>query len=320
MHTHLSQTPRFGNGRTITDLAKRIFTEIGMRIDQDGNAERDIEDSRALAEDIRRSVAVVLTQLTGKTSGAGTRLSKDRHSRKAPHKEAFSATSSEQAPRKAPTSTVTQTKQSRNADGEKCELHEHRGELKTDPSLSEEDRKALDEACKIAGISVDSPELSRNPEDNENLQRVLVLPRAEGGMAMSPDEAKTLLRKVVADRMAFQLEPPHSTNARDIGPAERAAEEAEVNVKKALSGGDEELLKHLMSVKRARDEILRKAKEERERQLAMERAAQEALRRMGVCPAGFKWRRQGNGWRCSAGGHYVTDATITAELARKSSR
>lgn len=318
MHTNLSQTPRFGNGRTITDLAKRIFTEIGMRIDQKGNAEQhDIEDSRALAEDIRRSAAVVFTQLTTKTSDADTRLAKD--SRETTSKAAFSTTSSEQAPRKAPTLNITLRKHSRNADAKECKLHERHGESKADSSLSEEDRKALDEACKIAGISVDSPELSHNPEDNENLQRALVLPRAEGGMAMSPHEAKTLLRKVVADRKAFQLEPPHSNNVVDIGPAERAAAEAEANVKKAQSGGDKELLKHLIPVKRARDETLRKAKEERERQLAVERATQAALRRMGVCPAGFQWRRQGNGWRCSAGGHYVTDATITAELARESS-
>lgn len=318
MYTHLFQTPRFGNGRTITDLAKRIFTEIGMRMNQDGNAERHaIDNSQALEEDIRRSAAVVLNQLTARTSGAGTSLAKD--SREATSKAAFSTTSSERVPRKAPTLTVNTTKQTRNEDAEECKQHEHHGESKADSSLSEEDRKALDKACKIAGISVDSPELSRNPEDNEDLQRALLHPRAEGGMAMSPHEAKTLLRKVVADRMAFQLEPPHADNLVDIGPAERAAAEAEANVKKALSGGDEELLKHLMSVKRARDEMLMKAKEERERQLAMERAAQATLRRIGVCPAGFQWRRQGSGWRCSAGGHYVTDATITAELARKSS-
>ncbi|CAM9532244.1 unnamed protein product, partial [Laminaria digitata] len=35
----LVQAPRFGNGRTVTDLAKRIFTEIGMRVGDAGGGD-----------------------------------------------------------------------------------------------------------------------------------------------------------------------------------------------------------------------------------------------------------------------------------------
>ena len=33
----------------------------------------------------------------------------------------------------------------------------------------------------------------------------------------------------------------------------------------------------------------------------------ERLRTMGPCPQGFAWFRQGNGWRCGGGSHFVYD-------------
>ena len=33
----------------------------------------------------------------------------------------------------------------------------------------------------------------------------------------------------------------------------------------------------------------------------------DRLRTMGPCPAGFAWFRQGNGWRCGGGSHFVYD-------------
>lgn len=39
-----------------------------------------------------------------------------------------------------------------------------------------------------------------------------------------------------------------------------------------------------------------------------------ALRRIGHCPAGYPWRQVGGGWRCAAGGHYVSDAALKAAL------
>ena len=34
---------------------------------------------------------------------------------------------------------------------------------------------------------------------------------------------------------------------------------------------------------------------------------QERLQTMGPCPAGFAWFREGNGWRCGGGSHFVYD-------------
>ena len=43
-------------------------------------------------------------------------------------------------------------------------------------------------------------------------------------------------------------------------------------------------------------------------------AVQEALKRVGRCPAGFAWRQVSGGWRCAAGGHYVSDATLAQNM------
>ena len=36
-----------------------------------------------------------------------------------------------------------------------------------------------------------------------------------------------------------------------------------------------------------------------------ETQAQAKLQAMGICPAGFAWHREGCGWRCNGGAHYV---------------
>lgn len=49
------------------------------------------------------------------------------------------------------------------------------------------------------------------------------------------------------------------------------------------------------------------AREERQRQ---EEKAQTKLKELGICPAGFRWIKQAGGYRCSAGGHVVSDAQL----------
>jgi hypothetical protein len=43
-------------------------------------------------------------------------------------------------------------------------------------------------------------------------------------------------------------------------------------------------------------------------------AIQAALQKIGKCPSGYAWRQVGGGWRCAAGGHYVSDAAVKAAV------
>ena len=51
---------------------------------------------------------------------------------------------------------------------------------------------------------------------------------------------------------------------------------------------------------------------EMERVREKERAAQEKLRELGPCPAGFRWVKQmvGGGYRCAGGSHWLSDAEL----------
>lgn len=330
-HVLRLQAPRFGNGRTITDLAKNVFAEISMRMSVSAGG-ADQNDHRASVADIRRSAAAILKQMTRVAPSNAT----DVAAAAAVVPEAAFCTG-DQTPRKPPkqaTRTMTTTAASpdkvsgakRTAKERDITSEEDEENVSSGPEafLSVEDIYVLHEACEIAGIPVDSPDLGddANPEVEEGLRQVLLLARAEGGMGFPAERAQAFLRKLVSDRAALSLLGQQAADT----DAKLASDEVHVEAAVALaeravaeeqaSSGDGELLAALMRAKRAKEAALQKAKEERERKLALEKAAQAALRRMGVCPAGYQWLREGNGWRCSAGGHYVSGSAVEAEMAR----
>lgn len=71
-------------------------------------------------------------------------------------------------------------------------------------------------------------------------------------------------------------------------------------------------LMHL-AARRAQEEAaerLRMIREEAERKRKEEARVQVKLREMGVCEMGFRWIRQVDGYRCSAGGHFVGNGQL----------
>jgi hypothetical protein len=66
--------------------------------------------------------------------------------------------------------------------------------------------------------------------------------------------------------------------------------------------------------RRAREAALAELERKRrevEEERRKEAAAQTKLRRMGVCPAGFRWIKQAGGYRCGGGSHWVSDAELS---------
>lgn len=60
---------------------------------------------------------------------------------------------------------------------------------------------------------------------------------------------------------------------------------------------------------RIQREVERMRQEEKERR-AKEERAQVKLREMGVCPVGYRWIKQGGGYRCAGGSHWVDDSKL----------
>jgi len=65
--------------------------------------------------------------------------------------------------------------------------------------------------------------------------------------------------------------------------------------------------------RRAQEELLAELERQRktgEEERRKEAKAQQKLRTLGICPAGFRWIKQNGGYRCSAGGHFVTNSEL----------
>lgn len=284
----------------------------------------DENDQRASIDDIRRSAAAILQQMTKvKTS---PRFMGASEPSSAPA-TAFSTSTS--TARESPKPMVTM--RSMTAEKTRREIEEHEGDGDDDGLdgedlfLSDEDRETLLEACNIAGIPTDSPDLGSggNAGVHESLRRALALPRAVGGNGFSASESESFLRRVATDRAALSSLVRTGSEASvagdpDVADAERELEDAEDEANAADERGDDgDLLALLLLAKRAKEEALRRAKEEMERKKALELAARVALQRMGVCSAGFSWARQGGGWRCGGGMHFISDGAVAAEMARR---
>ncbi len=68
-----------------------------------------------------------------------------------------------------------------------------------------------------------------------------------------------------------------------------------------------------MKAKAERERIHRELegrRQEQEERRKKEELAQNKLREMGVCVAGFRWIKQGGGYRCAGGTHWVNDSQL----------
>lgn len=84
---------------------------------------------------------------------------------------------------------------------------------------------------------------------------------------------------------------------------------------------EEQERRRLETIERKRLEEIeierQKIEQEKQRLIEKERQRQEIqtrLRQIGKCPMGFDWYKCGSGWRCSAGGHFVSDEQLKQQF------
>jgi hypothetical protein len=107
------------------------------------------------------------------------------------------------------------------------------------------------------------------------------------------EEAQKAARRIAADLLEMQAKI-----AAEAYELLRKREQARIREAEAKAERE-----------RARKEIERVRLEETERRKKEERV-QLKLREMGICPMGYRWIKQGDGYRCSAGGHWVSKASL----------
>jgi hypothetical protein len=107
------------------------------------------------------------------------------------------------------------------------------------------------------------------------------------------EEAQKAARRIAADLLEMQAKI-----AAEAYELLRKREQARIREAEAKAERE-----------RARKEIERVRLEETERRKKEERV-QVKLREIGICPMGYRWIKQGDGYRCSAGGHWVSKASL----------
>jgi len=98
--------------------------------------------------------------------------------------------------------------------------------------------------------------------------------------------------KVIARAKVLEKQASADDEARRLHEAMR------LRAVTAKQKADEEALK------------LEKLVKERQRAQQQERKAQEKLRQMGLCEAGFRWIKQSGGYRCAGGSHFVRNEAL----------
>lgn len=117
---------------------------------------------------------------------------------------------------------------------------------------------------------------------------------------IDPKDPKDLHRAAVVaeierlERLRLELIEKEKQRQRLLAKQQATSDAAE---KKRL----QDIANHLQQKKE------RRLREERDRQQLNER-----LRTAGNCPNGYSWRREGNGYRCEGGAHFVSDDQLCA--------
>ena len=56
--------------------------------------------------------------------------------------------------------------------------------------------------------------------------------------------------------------------------------------------------------------------EEKKQKTEEERKTMSRVQAIGKCPMGFDWHKEGGGWRCGGGSHYVSDLELQAYMVQ----
>ena len=126
------------------------------------------------------------------------------------------------------------------------------------------------------------------------------------------DEYKRLLEQEAALQKSIAAANKQKTESTKDTTQTQKARQPGTSDDEAKRRHEEERLRHELERRalEAEMEALRRKRQEEEERRRKEQEAQKKLRDMGVCCMGYRWIKQAGGYRCSAGGHYVSNEQL----------
>ena len=123
----------------------------------------------------------------------------------------------------------------------------------------------------------------------------------------SDDDARDELARLLAAADEGTAPFPENIRSRVAGQSGAAAADVDAALKRVIKPMLTAVTASIAYRKERREQI--DELEDGEKQDAIDDDARimDRLRTMGPCPQGFSWFRQGNGWRCAGGSHFVYD-------------
>lgn len=136
--------------------------------------------------------------------------------------------------------------------------------------------------------------------------------RAEELAEKKAEEEKKALEEAIEATLRKEQEDVETL--RKVLAAEKAAQDEEERRLLALRREQMRLREIELRAERARYEQALAAKRAEEvKQRKEEARVQAKIRELGQCVAGYKWIKQSDGYRCSAGGHFLDNAVLGIE-------
>ncbi|KAJ4862574.1 ATPase family associated with various cellular activities (AAA) domain-containing protein [Trichoderma breve] len=167
----------------------------------------------------------------------------------------------------------------------------------------------------------------KNASDVKSLSQWMVMdaltnwiPQGQGsiGPSLSITQANVHIQKMFEKKAAMQMSDPnnivdifHQTDSAHMTNSFHMSEnksEAKCEAKCEATFNTQAV--HAATDMRVSVDMEKTAHVAYDEQWDKVKSVQEALKHIGQCEAGFDWVREGSGYRCKGGSHYVTDAQI----------
>ena len=270
--SHLSKLPSWGNARDIQSIVKSIFGSI-------------------ISTSTLPTGPLVVTE-QAVISAAESMISERSHRSQTSSSARHAAISNASLPlpeplTQTPPAICTTTQTSTSTSGAMSPPPPQQLETEETPE------QAVDETTRDPGVTdeiwqqleQDKRAAEAQEREHDRLQQEGIALQERAALELCRAEAEVAALKAAADAAADAESKRRHEEARLKRELERRARDAELA------------------------EIERKCKE-KEAERKREALAQKKLRDLGVCPVGYRWIKQTQGYRCAGGSHFVSDTQL----------